>query len=187
MKSEPTRSYQIDNKKISIYDNLITRKEAHDLDFAFRNAAFTKNEIARPDKEEYRHWALNLSDKEFKSTPLYEKTLVAVNEFKEAEENYRPYRQYCNYASYGDMLFTHTDSLPENKELTALWYICSKWDPEWGGETIFYNSNNDAEYLAMPVPGRLVLFDGRIKHTGRAPNRICYQPRFTFAVKLEQY
>ena len=42
-----------------------------------------------------------------------------------------------------------------------------------------------AQFVASPKPGRLVVFDGAIKHVGRPPNRICYAPRFTFAIKLE--
>ena len=32
----------------------------------------------------------------------------------------------------------------------------------------------------------LVVFDGAIKHVGRPPNRICYHPRYTFAIKFER-
>jgi hypothetical protein len=30
------------------------------------------------------------------------------------------------------------------------------------------------------------VFDGAIKHVGRPPNRICYAPRYTFAIKFER-
>ena len=31
-----------------------------------------------------------------------------------------------------------------------------------------------------------VAYDGAIRHAGRPPNRICYAPRYTFAIKLER-
>jgi hypothetical protein len=35
-----------------------------------------------------------------------------------------------------------------------------------------------------PRPGRLLLFDGAIRHAGKPPNRNCPVARFTFAIKL---
>ncbi|HJR13321.1 MAG TPA: 2OG-Fe(II) oxygenase [Rhodanobacteraceae bacterium] len=63
--------------------------------------------------------------------------------------------------------------------------IAREWNAEWGGETLFYNSNMDAEAVVTPKPGRLVVFDGNITHVGRPPNRICYAPRYALAFKLE--
>jgi SM-20-related protein len=83
------------------------------------------------------------------------------------------------------MLFTHTDCLPTSRELTALWFLMDRWDVEWGGETLFFTDDGDAEFVATPKPGRLVVFDGAIRHVGRPPNRVCYAARYTFAIKLE--
>ena len=55
----------------------------------------------------------------------------------------------------GDMLFTHTDAHPGAGELTALWYICDRWDHEWGGETMFYDQHMDVRAAITPRPGRL--------------------------------
>ncbi|TQD48926.1 hypothetical protein FKV25_04500 [Lysobacter aestuarii] len=118
--------------------------------------------------------------------PIFEVTRRAVMGFSSPGHGYRPYRAYTNVASYGDMLFTHTDCLPEQRDLTALWYLCDRWDVEWGGETVFYDANDELMCAVRPRPGRLVVFDGAIKHAGRAPNRICYTPRYTFAIKFER-
>jgi len=91
-----------------------------------------------------------------------------------------------NLLGYGDMLFTHTDCLPDQHDLTALWYLCERWDLEWGGETMFYDAQDEIACAVRPQPGRLVIFDGAIKHVGRPPNRICYAPRYTFAIKFER-
>ena len=50
---------------------------------------------------------------------------------------------------------------------------------------MFYNQDDDCVYACTPKPGRVVIFDGAIKHVGRPPNRICYASRFTLAFKLE--
>ena len=82
------------------------------------------------------------------------------------------------------MLYAHCDCGPDQRELTALWFMATEWEPEWGGETLFFDRTGDAMFCVSPRPGRLVLFDGAIPHVGRPPTRICYTPRYTFAIKL---
>ena len=84
------------------------------------------------------------------------------------------------------MLFTPTDCLPGPPDLTALAYVCDGWDIEWGGETLFFDAAQEIACAVTPRPGRLVIFDGGITHVGRPPNRICYQPRYTLAIKFQR-
>lgn len=175
---------QIEGRPIRVYDGLIALSAIHQLTTAFMRAGFTRTEIARPDTGSYKHWVAEIPLETVMQLPVYEPTMAAVHDFEDASK-YRAYRSYCNHAAYGDMLFTHTDCRPGDKDLTALWYIAPEWNVEWGGETLFYNSQMDAEVAVSPRPGRLVVFDGTITHVGRPPNRICYAPRYTLALKLE--
>ena len=59
--------------------------------------------------------------------------------------------------------------------------------PVSGGETLFFDSKQDAAFVVSPRPGRLCIFDGTLLHCGRPPSRICFSPRYTFAYKLERY
>ena len=43
-----------------------------------------------------------------------------------------------------------------------------------------------ASVVTVLTSGDLVIFDGAIKHAGRPPNRICYAPRYTMAIKFER-
>jgi SM-20-related protein len=74
--------------------------------------------------------------------------------------------------------------LPGQRELTALWFLCESWDREWGGETLFYTADGDAQCAVTPRPARLVVFDSDIRHAGKPPNRNCPIGRYTFAIKL---
>ena len=182
-----TRKGEIDGKSIMIYDGLVPQAAVDKLTSALEQNAFTHNEIARPETAHCKHWAVNLTLSEAERLPIFKPTVDATVPFCSDGSKYRIYRAYCNYASFGDMLFTHTDAMPGSRELTALWFLAKEWNVEWGGETLFFNENEDAEFVASPKPGRLVLFDGSILHVGRPPNRICFAPRFTFAFKLEAY
>ncbi|MBT0584858.1 2OG-Fe(II) oxygenase [Alteromonas oceanisediminis] len=179
----PTYHTLVDNRPIWVFDDICTLSEIKHLYSGLDNSAYKRNEVARPDTQEHKHWAVNLAEPQILALPLYQKLIAAVNQVTEAQ--YQAYRGYCNHAAFGDMLFTHTDCLPSSNEMTALVYVAPEWDIEWGGETLFFNKNDDCAFACTPKPGRVVLFHGAIKHVGRPPNRICYKPRFTLAFKLE--
>lgn len=179
-----TRRQLVDGREVRVYDGLLSRPDLLALTKLFDEGAFTRTEWARPDTAAVLHWVMNIPHEASMRLPTYEPTLLALGEF--AGRPFRSYRSYCNHSAYGDMLFTHTDSQPGSAtEYTALWYIAPEWDVEWGGETLLFNKERDAEVAVSPKPGRLLIFDGSILHAGRPPNRNCYAPRYTLAYKLE--
>jgi len=180
----PSREVMVDGRPIRVFDGLLPNVAEYVQGLS--KAAFTRTEIARPETAEYKHWATEIKLDALVRQPIFELTQRAVRAFTPAGFAYRPYRAYTNVASFGDMLFTHTDCLPDQHDMTALWYLCNSWDIEWGGETVFFDAEDDVACAVVPKPGRLVVFDGAIKHVGRPPTRICYAPRYTFAIKFER-
>lgn len=181
---QASRRHLIDGREVRVYDGLLSQQDILRLTAMFDDGAFTRTEWARPETAAVRHWALNIPHDTALKLPVYAPTLQAAQDTVPGEA-YKVYRCYCNHASYGDMLFTHTDCEPGGKDLTALWYVAPQWDLEWGGETLFFDKDRDAAAVVSPRPGRLVIFDGTILHAGRPPNRACYAPRYTLAYKLE--
>ncbi len=179
-----TRRGTVEGRDVAIFDGLAQPEELDAYVEALARAPFTRTEIAKPETAEYKHWVSEMPLARVAQLPLWPATERAVAALR-PHERYRAYRAYTNYASYGDMLYQHTDCLPEARELTALWFLAPRWEPEWGGETMFFDASGDAMFCASPRPGRLVVFDGAIRHAGRAPSRICFVPRYTFALKLE--
>jgi len=180
----PSREIEIDGRPLRVFDGCLANvaEYVHGLS----RAAFTRSEYARPETIDHKHWATEIKLETLVKQPIFDATRRAVLAFTTPAYGYRPYRAYTNVASFGDMLFTHTDCLPGKHDLTALWYLCETWDLEWGGETLFYDAHDEVACAITPKPGRLVIFDGAIKHAGRPPNRICYAPRYTFAIKFER-
>jgi SM-20-related protein len=181
--SEPVRSAKIEGRDVFVFDGLIPVEEAARYFQTLSRASFTRSEMARPDTHEHRHWVCEMPLENLAKLSLWPATQTAVSAARPGER-FTPYRVYTNYASFGDLLLTHVDALPNARELTALWFLAERWDTEWGGETLFYDDSGDAQLAVSPKPGRLVLFDGAIRHAGKAPNRNCYVSRFTFAIKL---
>jgi hypothetical protein len=183
---QPIRTQRIENRLLAVYDGLMSAAECQQYFQALAQSPFVRSEIARPDTADYKHWASEFPLSNLAHLPIYPRTLAALGPFARPGIRFQAYRAYTNHAAYGDMLYTHTDCLPGAGELTALWYFCERWDTEWGGETMFYDESGDAVACVSPRPGRLAIFDGAIRHAGRPPNRICYAPRYTFAIKLER-
>jgi hypothetical protein len=181
---QASRTYRLEGREIRVYDDLLSHGATVQLARALEASGFTKSEIARPETGAYKHWAADVSLEQARRLPLWAPTMAATVDCGGGRQ-FKCYRTYCNFAAYGDMLFTHTDCHPGTNHLTALWFIAREWDMEWGGETLFFNSKQDAEFVVSPRPGRLVIFDGSITHVGRPPNRICFAPRYTFAFKFE--
>jgi SM-20-related protein len=179
----PTRTASVGGHDLFVFDGLVPLEESARYFTAIKQASFTRTESARPDSNDLRHWVCEMPLENLPRTSLWQATEKAVVAAR-PNERYQPYRVYTNFASYGDLLLTHVDALPGTRELTALWFLCDQWDPEWGGETLFYNAAGDAEVAVSPKPARLLLFDGAIRHAGRPPNRNCPVARYTFAIKL---
>lgn len=179
----PTRRASIGGHDLFVFDDLVSAEEATRYARAITQAAFTRNETARPDSLEFKHWACEMPLENLARTSLGQATAKAIADLR-PNERFLPYRCYTNFASFGDVLLTHVDALPNTRELTALWFLCERWDTEWGGETLFYDANGDAQLAVSPKPARLLLFDGAIRHAGKPPNRNCPVGRYTFAIKL---
>lgn len=180
--SAPARSANVGGREIFVFDGLVPTPEFLPYARAIPRAAFTRTETARPDSD-VRHWVCEMPLENLPDTVLWHATEEAVLTVR-ANERYRPYRVYTNYASFGDVLLTHVDALPNARELTALWFLCESWETEWGGETLFYDDAGDAQLAVSPKPGRLLMFDGAVRHAGKPPNRNCPVGRYTFAIKL---
>lgn len=95
-------------------------------------------------------------------------------------------RMYVNAYTYGDCPTIHVDhDAPGN--YTVLYYANEEWKAEWSGETVFYSPRRDEIVKAVvPHPGRIAVFDGRVPHVAREPNRIAPVVRYTIAMKLFQ-
>ena len=179
----PSRTASVAGREVFVFDGLVPPEETARYFNALSQAAFTRTETARADSQEFRHWVCEMPLENLPRISLWPATQVAVASVR-ATEQYRPYRVYTNFAAFGDTLLTHVDALPNTRELTALWFVAERWDPEWGGETLFYDDAGDAQIAVSPKPGRLLLFDGAIRHAGKPPNRNCNVARYTLAIKF---
>jgi len=177
-------TYLIDNKRIELFDLLLSADETEQYVTALDGAAFTRTEIAGPETAATKHFVSEMPMAALQHVPLLAKTLELLNATFAGE--YAAYRAYTNLALPGDLLYSHVDCTADQRDVTALWYLCRTWHIDWAGETVFFNDLNEIALSVLPKPGRLALFDGRIRHAGRPPTRIATESRYTFAMKFQR-
>jgi hypothetical protein len=100
------------------------------------------------------------------------------------KEKMLPYRAYCNLTRYGDQANAHRDCPHDGRDLTCLFYANNEWEPNWGGETLFYNRQGDTVAAVNPKPGRIVIFRGAILHRNGVPCKAAPYSRYSVAYKL---
>jgi hypothetical protein len=91
-------------------------------------------------------------------------------------------RCYANAHTYGVEGYPHVDA-PEPGQKTVVIYLNPRWQPDWAGETVFFDAEGDIVHAVLPKPGRAVIFDGSILHAARGVSRICTAARVTLMFK----
>jgi Rps23 Pro-64 3,4-dihydroxylase Tpa1-like proline 4-hydroxylase len=146
-----------------------------------KTGSFSPNQLSYHNGPEYRSMIMHL-DMEH---PLMQELAHIIYPHIDEPEKYELERVYANATSFADVPLPHTDSDTDN-DLTVLYYANSEWLPEYGGETVFFNSVMDIFSAVVPRPGRFVIFNSGIKHCPRIQNRLAPIYRLTIAFKLSR-
>lgn len=94
-----------------------------------------------------------------------------------------PVRVYANGHTFGGDGHLHRDH-GDPGHFTTIYYAHPVWEPNWAGETVFFNHAQDEIIRAVyPKPGRLAHFPGYIMHAARSPGRECSALRAVVVLK----
>jgi Rps23 Pro-64 3,4-dihydroxylase Tpa1-like proline 4-hydroxylase len=137
-----------------------------------------------------RRWSLSKQiKKEDKDIDFFNEILDKILNLSILNNEYDCYRNIINAYKYSDVLSIHDDGVTNGfKNITALIYGNNNWDANWGSETVFFDKiGSDAEIIKsiLPKPGRLVLFDANIPHTGRVPSSMFPNYRYSLVYNLK--
>ena len=96
---------------------------------------------------------------------------------------------YINAHQYGVEDAIHQDDVWFGKGVTVIVYLCSGWNPDWGGATMFFSgspiSSMDIEKCVLPKYNRFVMFDKNIYHCAGLVSRKFTGLRLTCMFKVE--
>ena len=79
----------------------------------------------------------------------------------------------------------HVDTAKEDVNNRTVLIYLGPYHREWGGFTQFYESDKD-QMIVAPIPGRMVVFDGRIPHKGYSFSRQACSMRISLAYKINR-
>ena len=174
-------TFFIEDNKLLIFDGLFSEEEIKHNFALVSLANFSFLHSSRDDTTAYREWAAPFSADDFSTHPLHNIFLNTAEQHSQLK-NRICYDVFCSASTFGDMSFIHSDSTEEDT-ISVLYYCNHQWNSEWGGETIFYDSNNEARIAISVKPGRIVVFNGSLRHRAGVPNRICPEVRLTLSTR----
>lgn len=177
------RVHPIGARRLIVLDGLLRPGELADLISLMDRAAFVRHERDSEATAHIRQWVRDFPVPDFEQQEITARLRAAVARHLGRQPR-RLGRVYCNSIAFGDMLFPHRDCAPARDDVTALIYVTDRWERAWGGETIFYDDDGEVAAAVLPRPGRVAIFHGAIEHRASAPQRECYRPRLTFALKF---
>jgi hypothetical protein len=176
------RKVQISGRDLFLCDGLIDPGMATQLGIAVKGLHYQRKEKSRPDVPALAS-AADIEPAIVGADPFFQR-LKAIAEKMFPGEVLGDLRAYVNSSVYGDSYYAHRDCPETSQNVTVLYYANLIWQTDWGGETIFYNDDEDAALAVSPRPGRVVVARGAILHRANVPTRSCYEERLTVAYKL---
>jgi hypothetical protein len=183
MTARQITKHLVSGREIVICDNFADDATMVRVGQLLKTLTYTPNERSRPDTPP-SGTAAAITDEIMGAEPFFD----AMRQFGEEMfpgERFEIERVYVNNSRYGDAYFPHRDCAPNLKNVTVLYYGSLKWSSDFGGETLFFDDNFDAQFAVSPRPGRIIASRGAILHKGGVPDRVCYDPRYTIAYKLK--
>jgi SM-20-related protein len=178
------RKRQLDGRPLILIDGLFRPDFVDVFDRFLRALPFSLADYDAENTRHVLHWVHEFALEEVTTNPLlsfaYSRIRSASTEAY-LESRIQLKRVHCNTSLYGDMQLPHIDITPG---VTCLYYSNPVWEPNWMGETIFYDSRGEPVYAVFPRPGRVVVFAADILHRGGVPSRECIEARRSVAFKF---
>jgi SM-20-related protein len=185
-----SRSFEVgaEKLKVFVFDRLFEEKALLGVYSKFRSLPYYLMDHDRDDTQAVKHLVHVFGSEEIEATPVIKALIQAAQELAESQgiKAKKVARVYANFNLHGDYQFAHEDG----DVWTVLVFVNASWHEDWGGELLLYDGTFAAPtdrgfaYAISPRPGRMVIFDGRIKHRGGVPSKFCIEPRISFAVKF---
>jgi SM-20-related protein len=172
----------VSGREIWICDNFVDQQTGTRITSLLKTLLYRRMEVSRSNTPASGASA-NIAPELLESDAFF-RALRAFGEEMFPAEKFTVERCYVNNSVYGDMYYAHRDCQTHQNNITVLYYGNMRWEADWGGETVFYNDDMDAEFAVSPRPCRVLASRGAIIHRGGVPSRICHEERFTIAYKL---
>jgi hypothetical protein len=173
----------VSRRRFFVLDGVLDGDAARAIHTRFASLPMTLSDSDRPDTGHIRHLKHEFDRVEWDNHPALSLLTDTARAFLRERRIAcgAIYRIYANFNLHGDFQFAHEDG----EGWTALVFINSRWDEDWAGELILYPDGISSHAVCIaPQPGRMVVFDGMIRHRGGAPSKHCLEARISLAIKF---
>jgi SM-20-related protein len=174
------RSLPIEGKRVDIIDGAVPMTCVGAMSRWFSRQSYNLLDVDSDKATFSLHWKRNISLQAanrptHQAIPLFhcidQLVRITVPEFDLTVTEIKAYATL-----YGDLPTTHRDDA-DGATITAILYCNNCWEPDWAGELIICNNDQDAVLAVSPKPGRIVIFRGDLPHRAGAPSRLCFSSR----------
>lgn len=178
----PAVELTLGGKTINLHDDVFSSEEVERMHITLLGADFTCLHASKESTRDIREWNANFDLNDLRSIDLCEVAKRAAEQYS-GRQNLELYSGFCNAFRYGDETFTHHDS-SHAEDISVLYYVNSKWERDWAGETLFFDDENSTALAVCPVPGRLIVFSGDVSHRSGLPSKGSQELRLTFSMRF---
>lgn len=178
----PATELTLGGRILHLYDDVFSTEEIERMHITLLGADFTCLHASKESTRDIREWNANFDLNDLRSTELCKTAKLAAERYSN-RLNLVLYSGFCNAFRYGDETFTHHDS-SNAEDISVLYYVNSKWERDWAGETLFFDDENSTALAICPVPGRLIVFSGDVIHRSGLPSKGSQELRLTFSMRF---
>jgi len=178
-----------DGNRVAVIDDMLESAVFAKLSLAMIASPFKNWRIDDPNKQtssgsipcDYLQIDLDVGD--FRKHPSFPMFHAAASIYLGRDDLFLD-RVFCNALQFGDAVYTHKDYISGHPGVTVMMFLNQTWDPNWGGEIVFFNKDFDARACVNPKAGRVVIFSNAINHRPGMPTRNSPEIRVTLNVRF---
>jgi len=172
------------NTFINVEDNLVNFCQQEYLYGFCQNSKYSFGHSSSTNTPDMSRFVCHLTEEEFNELQL--NNILEDISKKHNLGDIQLLRSYINVYNMSSYLSCHTDDHEEGS-ITFLYYANPSWEADWGGETVFYDSQKQEIIKSiLPKPGRIAVFDSTIPHASRPSTINALQQKFTIAIKARK-
>lgn len=180
----PSRVHNLSGRHLKVFDGVLEQSWIQSVHRWFFQLPFRRIDVDTMSTLHSRHWVNSFSpvNRFVNSVAVFRLVVeIALSASPDRPAMLRRIDAYS--ATYGDLPLPHRDTGHEDG-LTAVLYANVEWSGLWMGETVFYDTDEEATILVPPRPGRLIVFDSSLLHRAGAPSRECSESRYTLVFRF---
>lgn len=169
------------NGKIKVLDNAMTYNHRRELYHFFTNSLFHMEGTSDRLLNTGNFFISNFSQADHVNSGFSEILKSDAPEIHELVNGKQLTKALVNCTTPFDTPSVH---IHNRDTISLLYYPNMKWDPSWGGQTLFFDDKDENEiiYTSPYVPGRILYFEGDIPHASVPQTVNAHKYRITYAL-----